>query len=64
MTDKPMTVGELIKKLQEFDPNEPIGVWDYPHETILNVIWEHLDREGLDKRLIIYPGEGDTYPDG
>ena len=21
MTDKPMTVGELIKKMQEFDPN-------------------------------------------
>lgn len=30
MTDKPMTVGELIEKLEEFDPKLPVFVYgDY-----------------------------------
>ena len=27
-----MTVGELITKLMEFDPNLPVATWDYEYD--------------------------------
>lgn len=46
---KPMTVGELMEKLGEFDPNEPISIYDWNYDVIL----EEIEVVRMDIGLVI-----------
>ena len=54
MKDKPMTVGEWQNYLNEFHPDEPIGLYGHPPDTTLRLIWDEQDDESSTKRLVIF----------